>query len=121
MPYLRVGYQPTAADVIRHLEHAVDVAGEDHVAIGSDGGTSPEVVDDAFRKRFAEITRARVEAGIAAPGETETGYLFASDLNTARRLETLAGMLAERGWTDARIEKVLGLNFRRAFATAWGG
>jgi len=104
-----------------HLQHAVDVAGEDHVSIGSDGGISPQVVDDAFRARFAEITRTRVEAGIAAPGETETGYLFASDLNTPRRLETLAGMLAARGWTDTRIEKVLGLNLTRVFATAWGG
>jgi len=121
MPYLRVGHQPTADDVIRHLQHAVDVAGEDHVSIGSDGGISPQVVDDAFRARFAEITRTRVEAGIAAPGETETGYLFASDLNTPRRLETLAGMLAARGWTDTRIEKVLGLNLTRVFATAWGG
>jgi membrane dipeptidase len=120
MPYLRVGYQPTAEDVIRHLEHAVNVAGEDHVSIGSDGGISAEVVDDAFRERFAEITRARVEAGIAAPGETETGYLFASDLNTPRRLETLAGMLSARGWTDARIEKVLGRNLERVFAAAWG-
>jgi len=119
MPYLRVGYQPTAAEVIRHLEHAVNVAGEDHVAIGSDGGISPEVVDEAFKQRFAEITRARVEAGIAAPGETETGYLFAADLNTPRRLETLAGMLAERGWSDARIEKVLGLNLRRVYAAVW--
>ena len=120
MPYLRVGYQPTAEDVIRHLEHAVNVAGEDHVSIGSDGGISPEVVDDAFRERFAEITRARVEAGIAAPGETETGYLFASDLNTPRRLETLAGMLSARGWTNARNEKVLGRNLERVFAAAWG-
>jgi membrane dipeptidase len=119
MPYLRVGYQPTSEDVIRHLEHAVDVAGEDHVSIGSDGGISSEIVDDAFRKRFAETTRARVEAGIAAPGETETGYLFAADLNTPRRLETLAEMLSARGWSDARIEKVLGLNLRRVFGSVW--
>jgi membrane dipeptidase len=119
MPYLRVGHQPTAGDVIRHLEHAIDVAGEDHVSIGSDGGISPEVVDDAFKERFAEITRARVEAGIAAPGETETGYLFAADLNTPRRLATLAGMLSAHGWGDARIEKVLGVNLRRVFAAVW--
>jgi membrane dipeptidase len=121
MPYLRVGFQPTAADVIRHLEHAMNVAGEDHVSIGSDGGISAEVVDEAFKKNFAEITRARVEAGIAAPGETETGYLFAADLNTPRRLETLADQLAARGWSDARIEKVLGLNLKRVFAAAWDG
>jgi membrane dipeptidase len=120
MPYLRVGHQPTAADVIRHLEHAIEVAGEDHVSIGTDGGISAEVVDDAFRRNFAEITRARREAGIAAPGETEDGYLFASDLNTPRRLETLAGMLAARGHSDTRIEKILGGNLRRVFADAWG-
>jgi membrane dipeptidase len=109
------------ADVIRHLEHAVNVAGEEHVSIGSDGGISAEIVDDAFKQRFAEIARARLEAGIAAPGETEEGYLFATDLNTPLRLETLAGLLATHGWSDGRIDKVLGLNLRRVFAAAWGG
>jgi microsomal dipeptidase-like Zn-dependent dipeptidase len=28
-------------------------------------------------------------------------------------------MLAERGWSDARIEKVLGLNLRRVCAAVW--
>jgi microsomal dipeptidase-like Zn-dependent dipeptidase len=28
-------------------------------------------------------------------------------------------MLAERGWSDARIEKVLGLNLRRVYAAVW--
>jgi membrane dipeptidase len=120
MPYLKVGHQATAAEVIRHIDHAIDVAGEDHVSIGTDGGVSAEVVDDAFRKRFAEITRARREAGIAAPGETDDGYLFASDLNTPRRFETLAGLLAGHGYPDARIDKILGGNLRRVFADAWG-
>lgn len=121
MPYLSGGRQPTAADVIRHLEHMIDVAGEDHVSIGTDGGVSAEVVDDAFRQRFAENVRQRREAGIAAPGETEDGYLFAADLNSPRRLETLAGLLAARGHGDARIEKLLGANLRRVFAETWGG
>jgi membrane dipeptidase len=120
MPYLDVGHQATAAEVIRHLDHAVQVAGEDHVSIGTDGGVSAEVLDDAFRKHFAEITRARRDAGIAAPGETEDGYLFASDLNTPRRLDTLAGLLADRGYAGARIDKILGGNLRRVFADAWG-
>jgi membrane dipeptidase len=37
MPYLARGDQPTASDVINHLEHAIGVAGEDHVALGTDG------------------------------------------------------------------------------------
>ncbi len=119
MPYLNNGKQPTAENVIAHLEHAIKVAGEDHVSIGTDGGISPEIVDDAFRKNFAENTRARREAGIAAPNETEDGYLFANELNTPRRLETLASMLSSRGHTGARIEKILGRNLLRVFSDVW--
>ena len=119
MPYLNNGHQPTAEHVIAHLEHAVKVAGEDHVSIGTDGGVSPEVVDDEYRKKFAENTRARREAGIAAPWETEDGFLFANDLNTARRFETLALMLSKRGHPGARIEKILGRNLLRVFSDVW--
>jgi membrane dipeptidase len=119
MPYLSDGRQPTGADVVRHLEHMLDVAGEDHVSIGTDGGISAEVVDDEFKKRFAEIARQRRDAGIAAPGETEDGYLFANDLNTPRRLETLADMLLARGHSAARVEKILGQNLVRVFSETW--
>ncbi len=119
MPFLSEGRQPAAADVIRHLEHMVQVAGEDHVSIGTDGGISPEVVTPEFRERHAGFVRRRREAGISAPGETEDGFLFANELNTARRLETLAGMLSARGHSDARIEKILGANLVRVFSDTW--
>jgi membrane dipeptidase len=119
MPFLSEGRQPTAADVIRHLEHMIQVAGEDHVSIGTDGGISPEVVTPEFRERHAGFVRRRREAGISAPGETDDGFLFANELNTARRLETLAGMLSARGHSDSRIEKVLGANLVRAFSYTW--
>jgi len=119
MPYLNDGHQPTAAHVLRHVEHAIDVAGEDHVCVGTDGGISPEVADGAFRRAFAETTRARQAAGIAAPGETEDGYLFADDLNLPRRFEILAALLSQRGHSDTRIEKILGANLERVFTAAW--
>jgi membrane dipeptidase len=119
MPFLSEGRQPTAADVIRHLEHMVQVAGEDHVSIGTDGGLSAEVLTPEFKERHAGFVRERREAGISAPGETEDGYLFANELNTPRRLETLADMLSSRGHTDARIEKILGANLVRVFADTW--
>jgi membrane dipeptidase len=119
MPYLNNGHQPTAENVIAHLEHAINIAGEDHVSIGTDGGVSPEVIDDAFRKQFAENVRARREAGIAAPGETEDGFLFANDLNTPRRFETIAMMLSKRGHSGTQIEKILGRNLLRVFSDVW--
>jgi membrane dipeptidase len=119
MPYLCDGKQPTSADIIRHLEHMIDVAGEDHVSIGTDGNISEEVLDQGYKDAFAKNTRERKAAGIAAPGETEDGYLFASDLNTPRRFEVLAGMLAQRGHSEKRIEKILGANLMRVFGETW--
>lgn len=121
MPFLSEGRQPTAGDVIRHLEHMIQVAGDEHVSIGTDGGISPEVLTPEFRERHAGFVRRRRAAGISAPGETEDGFLFANELNTARRLETLADMLSARGHSDARIEKILGANLVRVFSDTWKG
>jgi membrane dipeptidase len=119
MPYLSEGRQPTAADIVRHLEHMVQVAGEDHVSIGTDGNISPTTVDEKYKEAFAKDTRERREAGIGAPWELEEGYLFAADLNTPRRLATLAMMLADRRHSAARIEKILGGNLLRVFNETW--
>jgi membrane dipeptidase len=119
MPFLSEGRQPTAADVIRHLEHMLQVGGEDHVSIGTDGGISAELLTPEFKERHASFVRERREAGISAPGETEEGYLFANELNSPRRLETLADMLSARGHSDARIEKILGANLVRVLSETW--
>lgn len=119
MPYLAKGKQPTAADVIEHLEHALKIVGEDHVSLGTDGSLSPTELTDEYKEEFRNHTRERKELGIAAPYETEDGYLFASDLNTPRRFETLAGMLLARGHSEIRIEKILGGNLLRVFNEAW--
>jgi membrane dipeptidase len=121
MPYLTTDFsQPKAADVIRHIEHAWQVGGEDHVGLGTDGSVSATVLTDGYKKAFAKNVADRKAAGIGAPGETETGYLFAADLNTPRRFETLAGMLLARGHSTVRVEKLLGANFARLFGEVWG-
>ena len=110
-----------AEDVIRHLEHAIEVAGEDHVGIGTDGSRfSPTVLTDELRRAHRENIEQRKKAGIAAPNEEADVFLFVPDLNTPRRFETLAGMLSRRGHKDGRIEKILGGNFARLFGEVWG-
>ena len=115
MPYLRRQGQVVADDVIRHLEHALDVCGEDHVGIGTDGTTSGVEITEDYRKQFAAEIAERARRGIAAPGERADSYTFAPDLNTPSRFERLALLLSRRGHSDARIEKVLGANFARLF------
>ena len=119
MPYLAKGQQPTAEDVLLHLEHAIKVAGEDHVSLGTDGSISPTTLTPEYIENFTKMTRKRAEMGIAAPYETETGYLFANDLNTPRRFETLTELLLARGHSETRVEKILGANLLRLFNDSW--
>jgi membrane dipeptidase len=113
MPYLRLQGQPGAADLIAHIEHAVNTCGEDHVGIGTDGCVSP--IDDmaAYRKHLEEEIETRRHLGIGAPGETAEVSLFLPDLCGVTQFMRLAGLLAGRGHSDARIAKILGGNFAR--------
>jgi membrane dipeptidase len=115
MPYLRTQGQVMADDVIAHIEHAVQVCGEDHVGIGTDGATSAVDITPQFRKEFAEEIAERQRRGISAPGERPDSFTFALDLNTPDRFEIIAAKLSARHHSDARIEKILGGNFQRLF------
>jgi membrane dipeptidase len=119
MPFLRMQGQPTSADLIRHVEHAVDVCGEDHVGIGTDGVVSRIELTPEFVKRHREDVANRRRLGISAPGEEEDVYTFLPDLNGPRKLETLAGLLLARGHSESRVTKILGGNFVRLFREVW--
>lgn len=120
MPFIRASGQPHAEDLIKHLEHAVNVCGEDHVGLGTDGGISGIKLDEkyaAFQKKFFED---RSKAGIAAPGEAADVFNLVPEYNDARRFYTLANDLSDRGWPAKRVEKILGANFARLFSEVWG-
>jgi len=117
MPFLNPNGAPSLADVLRHIEHALDVCGEDHVGIGSDQGIVPLDVSGDFPSRFEAVSRDRSAAGIAAPREDTIPYV--PDLNHPRRLDTIADRMAARGHASRVIEKVLGANFMRLFGEVW--
>jgi len=119
MPFLRTKGQPMAGDVIRHVEHAVQVCGEDHVGIGTDGGISPVQLTPEYIERFRKNVQDRRRLGISAPGESEDVYTFVPDLNTPRRFELIARHLLDRGHTETRVAKILGGNFARLFREVW--
>lgn len=119
MPFLRETGQPMGEDVVRHIERAIDLCGEDHVGIGTDGGFGTvELTPEYIAAHKADIA-ARRAAGISAPGEVEDVYTFIPDLNSPRRFETLGRMLAARGHSQSRIEKILGGNFLRLMQEVW--
>jgi membrane dipeptidase len=119
MPFLRREGQPMAVDLVRHLEPAIDICGEDHVGIGSDGNISPVAVTAEFKKKFADEVNDRRQRGISAPGEDPNVYTFVPDLNTPDRFARIADLLSMRNHSDTRIEKVLGGNFARLLHEVW--
>jgi membrane dipeptidase len=120
MPFLRASGQPRAEDLIRHLEHAVNVCGEDHVGLGTDGGISGIKLDEKYAEFQRKFFEERQQAGIAAPGEAADVFNLVPEYNDARRFFTLANDLSDRGWSGKRIEKILGANFVRLFGEIWG-
>ncbi|HUG39191.1 MAG TPA: membrane dipeptidase [Longimicrobiales bacterium] len=118
----RAGDPPrsTMADVIAHLEHVRDVAGIDHVGIGSDydGATTPEGLEDVstYPALFAELSRR-------GWSEADLRKLAGENVLRAwRRAEAVAARLRERPASTATIARLDGVvpEGRGAFVTRLG-
>ena len=119
LPYLTASpRQPTVDDYMAHMEHALQVAGEDHVGVGSDVGIAPLDTSPAGMAEIERDTKERRAAGLAAPEEDRPPYVIG--LNVPRRMEIIADRLLRRGYSAAAAEKVLGANFARVFTQIWG-
>ena len=119
MPFLTPGRAPTRRDVLDHIEHAVNVCGEDHVGIGSDLSTTPIDGSDEYWSRHREFVAKRIKQGISAPNEDPNILFTVEELNSHRRMELIADGLSSRGYPDARIEKIIGGNWLRLFQEIW--
>ncbi len=119
MPYLAGDMKPSGTMLLDHIDHIAKVAGEDHVAIGTDGGVLPLVIDqkaiDYARKDYEQ----RKAAGIAAPGEAPDVFTIVRDYNSIDKLQRLGSDLKKRGWTSAQVEKLLGGNVQRLYGEVW--
>jgi membrane dipeptidase len=121
MPFLTLDSHPKGSDLIAHIEHVANVAGQDHVGIGTDNGVLPQTVDAESTRKLNEWAQQRINAGIAAPGEGLNVWPMVADYNSVDRYRRLASDLQKRGWTEARLEKLFGANFLRVYREAWGG
>jgi membrane dipeptidase len=120
MPFLSPDSLATAEDVVAHIDHAVNVCGEDHVGIGTDGGTTAVDDMDAFRAKMREEVAERRAAGIGAAGENPDTLPFVEELSGPDQFRRLIALLEQRGYTSERIEKIMGLNFISFAGEIWG-
>lgn len=120
MPFLDLSGHARAEHVVAHIDHAVNLCGEDHVGIGTDGTVTQ--IDDlkAYEAVLAKEIAARQAAGISAKGERPDTYPFVVDLRGPDQFRKLAGLLRAKGYSTARMEKILGGNFLRYAETIWG-
>ncbi|WEK44637.1 MAG: membrane dipeptidase [Candidatus Sphingomonas colombiensis] len=121
MPFLNKTGRATAEDVVAHIDHAVNVCGEDHVGIGTDGTVTQ--IDDlnAYRAKLAEENAQRRAAGISATGEGPDTYPFVVDLRGPDQFRKIARLLEAKGYGPRRVEKIMGQNFLRYAEAIWGG
>ncbi len=120
MPFLSETGHAAAADVVAHLEHALDVCGEDAVGIGTDGTVTGIDDLDAYRAALADHVAHRQAAGVGAAGERADTLPFVPDLHGVGQFHRLVDLLEQRGHSWSRIEKVMGGNFVEYAARIWG-
>jgi membrane dipeptidase len=117
MPFLDVRGQRNTDLVVRHIEHAMKVCGEDHVGIGSDLSIQPIEETPEYQKAAAAFVSSRRQAGGGSPGEDLPLYI--PELNHPRRIEAIATALAVRGHSAPTIGKIVGENFHRVLRSIW--
>jgi membrane dipeptidase len=115
-PYLGAKERNTLDDYLAHVDHAVRVAGIEHVGIGSDREhrTIPDTPEEK-QKLIDELSRLR-----PVTASTFRWPFFISELNHPRRMETIRDGLRRRGYSQGDADRVLGGNFLRLFRESMG-
>jgi len=101
-------------DYLRHIDHAVNVCGIDHVGLASDFSIQG-IEATATRENWylPRLTLFKPEYRVRWPP-------WISELDQPERYRTVAHALAERGYPISSIEKILGNNWMRLYEDVFG-
>ena len=111
-PFLTEKKQDNLHAFFDHIDHAVDVAGIEHVCIGSDRDhrvieMTPEYIAELRAEEGSQVTNS------------ELPY-FIDELNGPRRMEVCWDGLVERGYSERDVERIMGLNLYRLYGEVIG-
>ena len=117
--------RPRLVDFLVAIEHAISVAGIDHVGIGTDSvvepGGYPQKVRDHAAMQYGPYSDKQIEHGRRFR-EATAGFTTDEHLEGFRSMEHLPRVtqgLLDRGYKEEDVQKVLGANFLRVFRTIW--
>ena len=106
-PFLTLKKQDNLHTFFDHVDHAVQVAGIDHVCIGSDRDhrvveMTPEYEAELRAEEGSQLTASSLP-------------YFIDELNGPRRMEVVWDGLVDRGYSEDQIEKIMGRNLYRLY------
>ena len=121
-PFLGPKERNTLEDYLNHIDHAVKVAGIDHVGISSDREHKHIPDTEEERKRLEKEMVGKSTKGIFTGSDQDKidWPFFISELNGPRRMETVWAGLEKRRYKTGDIEKIMGSNFYRIFKEVIG-
>jgi membrane dipeptidase len=104
------GGETTLETYVDHIDHAVKVAGIDHVGLAADFAIQGLQEDGATRENWYEprLTRFKPSYEVRWPP-------WIPELDSFDRYRHVARMLYKRGYSTSDIEKILGLNWLRYY------
>jgi membrane dipeptidase len=101
----------TVEDVVDHIDHVVELAGIEHVGIGTDSDLMG--YDHMQPDQYAKL-KAAYKASYAFRDKIDT-----DGFNHPKKIYDLTDALLRRGYSDSNIQAVLGGNFRRLLGESW--
>lgn len=107
-PFIRADRAPTVEDYVDHFDHVIGLVGEAHVTIATDMFDGKTKVNWATPWYYPEITRGAAYGTRRVPGFARKSQL----------VDVVEAFL-RRGYGEARIQAILGGNFRRVLSQVW--
>ena len=110
-PFLKAGVNATVHDYVEAIEYVVNLCGEDSVGIGTDFTQGQDqqffewlTHDKGYARRLTRFGEIVNPLGIRTIGE----------------FPNLTEALSARGWSDSKVEKIMGRNWVNVLADVWG-
>ena len=110
-PFLRRGIDAGIPDYIEAIDYIINIAGEDAVGIGTDftQGHGDDFMqwithDKGYARKLTEFGPVKFPDGLGSIGD----------------LPNLTQGMADAGWAEGRIRKVMGENWLRLLDDVWG-